>query len=237
MRHLPKRSDARLRRAWSLAREDIVSCHERTKHVSGEWVRRQRWMMIAAAVIATTFAARLNAQTPDVPQPQAPMPVPMPQQPSIPQQPPIPQQPVIPQPPQPIIGYRSPAIALVQPGAGEVLAQDKAVLIFRFVQGESADPLDASSFGVWVNGSVRTASFQVGATEAWGPLSDSHEVTPGAYQVTARICSTRGACGTTTATVTVASSEEMPSEAGKADSRRQRIIDLLLAGLRRLIGQ
>jgi hypothetical protein len=166
------------------------------------------------------------------------MPVPIPQQPSVPQQPPVPQQPVIPQPAQPIIGYRSPAIALVQPGAGEVLARDKAVLIFRFSQGEPADPLDASSFAVWVNGSVRTASFQVGATEAWGPLSDAREVAPGAYQVTARICSTRGACGTTAATVTVASSATMPSEPmGESTSRRQRVIDLVLAALKRLIGQ
>jgi hypothetical protein len=167
------------------------------------------------------------------------MPVPIPQQPSIPQQPTVPQQPVIPQPAQPIIGYRSPALALVQPGVGSELAQDKAVLIFRFAQGEPADPLDASSFAVWVNGSVRTASFQVGATEAWGPLSDSRVVTPGAYQVTARICSTRGACATTSATVTVASSATIPTT-GVADanaSRKQRVIDLLLAGLRRLIGQ
>ena len=164
------------------------------------------------------------------------MPVPIPQQPSVPQQPPAPQQPVIPQAAQPIVGYRSPAIALVQPAAGEVLAQDKAVLIFRFAQGEPVDPLDASSFAVWVNGSARTASFQVGATEAWGPLSDAREVAPGAYQVTARICSTRGACGTTAATATVAPSATMPSEATKVDSRRQRIIDLLLAGLRRLVG-
>jgi hypothetical protein len=200
-----------------------VSCQERTEYMGVECARRQRWMMIAAALIATAFAARLNAQTPDMPQPQ----------------PAMPQQPVIPQPAQPIIGYRLPGIALVQPGAGAELASDKAVLIFRFTQGEPADPLDASSFAVWVNGSARTASFQVGATEAWGPLSGSHDVAPGAYQVTARICSTRGACATTSATVTVASSATMPSTA-PADagaSRRQRVIDLLLAGLRRLIGQ
>jgi hypothetical protein len=85
---------------------------------------------------------------------------------------------------------------------------------------------------------MRTASFQVGATEAWGALSDAREVAPGAYQVTARICSTRGACGTTAATVTVASSATMPSEPmGESTSRRQRVIDLVLAALKRLIGQ
>jgi hypothetical protein len=183
-------------------------------------------MWMAAVLTAVTFAATLEAQAPVPSQPQPPAPAPMPQQ------------PVIPQPAQPIVGYRSPAIALVQPAAGELLAQDKAVLIFRFSQGEPADPLDASSFAVWVSGSARTASFQVGATEAWGPLSDSREVAPGAYQVTARICSTRGACGTTTATVMVASSDALPTEpAAPNTSRRQRVIDLVLAALKRLIGQ
>jgi hypothetical protein len=232
MRHLPERSDARLRRAWSLAREGIVSCHDRTEYTGAEWRRWKRWMWTAAVLTAVTFAATLEAQAPVPPQPQPPMPVPIPQQPTVPQQP------VIPQPAQPIVGYRSPSIALVQPAAGELLARDKAVLIFRFAQGEPADPLDASSFAVWVNGSARTASFQVGATEAWGPLSDSREVAPGAYQVTARICSTRGACGMTAATVTVASSATMPSEqAGDGASRRQRLIDLVLAALKWLIGQ
>jgi hypothetical protein len=189
-------------------------------------------MIIGAALSVLSLTATLNAQTPVMPQPQSPLPVP------IPQPPPAPPQPVIPQPAQPIVGYRSPSIALVQPAAGEVLARDKAVLIFRFAQGESVDPLDASSFAVWVNGSMRTASFQVGATEAWGALSDAREVAPGAYQVTARICSTRGACGTTAATVTVASSATMPSEPmGESTSRRQRVIDLVLAALKRLIGQ
>lgn len=203
-----------------------MSCHERTEYIGAERALRQQWTTIVAALSVVSLAATLGAQTPAMPQPQSPMPVP------------IPQQPVIPQPAQPIIGYRSPAIALVQPAAGELLARDKAVLIFRFSQGEPVDPLDASSFAVWVNGSVRTASFQVGATEAWGPLSDARAVAPGAYQVTARICSTRGACGTTAATVTVASSDAMPTEpAAQNASRRQRVIDLVLAALRRLIGQ
>jgi hypothetical protein len=188
-------------------------------------------MVVAAALSVLSLAATLSAQTPVTPQPQSPMPAPIPQQPSVPQQP------VIPQPAQPIVGYRSPSIALVQPAAGEVLARDKAALIFRFAQGEATDPLDASSFAVWVNGSVRTPSFQVGATEAWGALSEAREVAPGAYQVAARICSTRGSCGTTAATVTVGSSATMPSEGDEGASRRQRVIDLVLAALRRLIGQ
>lgn len=209
-----------------------MSCQNSPRHSSV--VRSCRRVCIAFSsltALMTTFVATADAQVP-VPQPQSPVPAPMPVVPT-----PIPQQPVLPQAPQPIVGYRSPGIALVQPAAGAVLPPDKAVLIFRFIEGESSDPLDASSFAVSVNGVARSALFQVGASEAWGPLSDAREIAPGAYQVTARICSTRGACGTTSATVTVASSEAMPTgAAGQSASRRQRLIDLLLAGLKRLLG-
>lgn len=188
-------------------------------------------MCLTLTSLTALLAATASAQTP-VPQP--PTPTPMPVMPT-----PVPSQPVLPQAPQPIVGYRSPGIALVQPAAGATLPPDKAVLIFRFVQGEPSDPLDASSFAVSVNGVARSPLFQVGASEAWGPLSDAREVAPGAYQVTARICSTRGACATASATVTVASSEAMPKSesAGANASRRQRLIDLLLTGLKRLLGQ
>jgi hypothetical protein len=120
------------------------------------------------------------------------------------------------------------------------LPQDRAVLIFRFAPGEASDPLDASSFAVLVNGATRSALFQVAGSEAWGPLSDPHvtsTLAPGAYQVTARICSSKGACGTTSATVTVASSGGTPAGAPEQGaSRKQRLIDLLLAGARRLVG-
>lgn len=134
--------------------------------------------------------------------------------------------------------YRAPTIALVQPPPGVVLPPDKAVLIFRFAPGEASDPVDASSFAAWVSGAPRSAAFQVGANEAWGPLGDPHAaglLTPGAYPVTARICSTKGACGTTSATVTVAASEGTSADM-QGMSRRQRIIDLILAGVRRLVG-
>jgi hypothetical protein len=144
---------------------------------------------------------------------------------------------VAPPQPQAIMGYRAPVIALVQPLAGQSLPQDKAVIILRFASGEPSDQLDASSFGVWVNGASRTALFQVTGTDAWGPLSDPRAGTlsPGAFQVTARICSTRGSCGTTAATVTVTASDVGTSK-DDGSSRKQRLIDLLLAGLRRLVG-
>jgi hypothetical protein len=136
------------------------------------------------------------------------------------------------------MGYRAPVIALVQPPAGQSLPQDKAVIILRFAVGEPSDQLDASSFGVWVNGANRAALFQVAGTEAWGPLSDpkSGSLAPGVYQVTARICSTKGVCGSTSATVTVVTSEATSAATDQGVSRRQRLIDLLLAGVRRLVG-
>ena len=148
----------------------------------------------------------------------------------------------IPQPVPPIVAYRPPVIALVQPTPGTALPADRAVLIVRFAAGEASDPLDASSFAVWVNGANRSASFQVAGAEAWGPLSDAHSATAstplaaGAYHVTARICSSKGACGSTTATVTVAPSEGAAAKPEEALSRKQRLIDLLLAGVRRLVG-
>jgi hypothetical protein len=154
---------------------------------------------------------------------------------------PIPMPPVTvvaPQQPQAIMGYRAPVIALVQPLAGQSLPQDKAVIILRFAVGEPSDQLDASSFGVWVNGASRTALFQVTGTDAWGPLADpkAGPLAPGVYQVTARICSTRATCGTTAATVTVTASDVGPAKTDDSSSRKQRLIDLVLAGLRRLVG-
>jgi len=208
-----------------------VSCQSSPHHSSVVRSRRAACRTFASLTpLVLSFAAAANAQ---VPVPQPPVPVPVPVTPA-----PMPQQPVMPQAPQPIVGYRAPGIALVEPAAGAALPPDKAILIFRFVQGEASDPLDASSFAVSVNGAARSASFQVGASEAWGPLSDAREAAPGAYQVAARICSTRGACATTTATVTVASSEAMAgtSSPNESTSRRQRLIDLILAGLKRLVG-
>jgi hypothetical protein len=204
--------------------------------------------MVAVALLVSVALAPARAQQPipppvpppvpqPIPQPPPPTPVPIPMPPPAP----VPMPPVTvvaPPPPQPIMGYRAPAIALVQPVAGQSLPQDKAVIILRFAVGEPSDQLDASSFGVWVNGANRAALFQVAGTEAWGPLSDprSGPLAPGVYQVTARICSTRGTCGTTAATVTVTASDVGTAKADDAASRKQRLIDLLLAGLRRLVG-
>jgi hypothetical protein len=140
--------------------------------------------------------------------------------------------------------YRSPTIALVQPAPGASIAQDKPVLVLRFAQGEPTDPLDVRSLTIAVNGIDRTALFQVGATEAWGPIAPMQTdgtpgVQPGVHQLVARICSSRGACGAVATTVTVLpapilASGNMPTS-GARPSKKQRLLDALIAAGRRLL--
>jgi hypothetical protein len=148
-----------------------------------------------------------------------------------------------------IAAYRQPVIAMVQPVAngtqGGNVPRDKPVVVYRFAAGEVSDPLDATSFAVNVNGPgvtesgrSRTVLFQVGANEAWGPLADPKGplLAPGAYQVTARICSARGACASSTSTVTVSPSATDPSNTTeRSQSRKEKLIDLLLSGAKRLL--
>jgi hypothetical protein len=115
-------------------------------------------------------------------------------------------------PPAMLAPYRAPLIALVQPplggpGAGSV-PQDRPVVVFRFAAGEADDPLDVRSFVVAVDGVDRTTLFQTTATQAWGALAADEAVargqlSAGAHRVAARICSARGACGSTEAQVLV----------------------------------
>jgi hypothetical protein len=136
--------------------------------------------------------------------------------------------------------YRAPVIALVQPALGGTIPQDKPVVIFRFAPGELTDPLDARSFSVGIDGEDKTALFQVTFGEAWGPLSGGGEkpIGLGAHQVSARICSTRGACADATTTVTVVpcktgASSAAPSAASR--NRRERLLDLVLQAARKLL--
>lgn len=79
--------------------------------------------------------------------------------------------------------------------------------------------------------------------EACGPLvpaaSDSATLAPGEYQVMARICSSRGACGTFAATVTVVPGLAKAADPADSHNRRQRLIslliDLLIAAARKLL--
>jgi hypothetical protein len=153
------------------------------------------------------------------------------------------------------VPYRAPGIALVQPASEATLPQDKPVVVFRFAQGEPNDPIDLASFAVAVDGHDRTRLFQVTAAEAWGPLSASVDrpndasLAPGVHQLTARICSARGACAFTTASIAIvpgtsaSQSTSQPAAAGvsadssekPAPSRRRRIIDALVAAAKKLL--
>ncbi|MEJ7812827.1 MAG: hypothetical protein WKG32_20605 [Gemmatimonadaceae bacterium] len=156
------------------------------------------------------------------------------------------QQPTLPQQASALAPYRAPALALVQPAAGSAVTADKPVVVFRFAQGELTDPLDAASFAVTVDGVDRTALFQVAASETWGPLvppppgDAAGPLAPGLHQVSARICSSRGACGTVTTPVTVlpapaaAAAPSGPQSASPV-SKKKRLLHALVAAGKTLI--
>ena len=136
----------------------------------------------------------------------------------------------------PIAAYRAPIIALVQPAPGTTIPRDKPVVVLRFAPGELADPIDARSFSVQVDGADRSALFQATTSEAWGPLmapASGSDLEPGPHQITSRICSVRGTCTSTSATVTVAVDAVIAND--RSESRRDRIIDLLLAAARKFL--
>jgi hypothetical protein len=124
--------------------------------------------------------------------------------------------------------YRLPVIALAQPVTGSALPQDKPVVLFRFAAGEATDPIDLGSFAVSVDGENRTALFQMSGAEAWGPLtSEADRIELGEHELVARICSSRGACSTTTAPGPVGSR--------KPQKKKLQFLDALLGALRTLI--
>ncbi|HEU5184909.1 MAG TPA: hypothetical protein VFU01_10100 [Gemmatimonadaceae bacterium] len=132
-------------------------------------------------------------------------------------------------------------IALVQPTSGAPLQQDRPVVVFRFAQGEASDPIDTRSFAVAVDGQDRTALFQVAALEAWGPLAPVRNdggdaIAPGPHQIAARICSSRGACGTTSATVMLVPPVARSLETNTSESqRRPSVLDRIIAITRKLL--
>jgi hypothetical protein len=140
-------------------------------------------------------------------------------------------------PPTSLSVYRPPALALVQPAAGGSVPEDKPVLVFRFIPGEPNDLIDLRSFVVTVDGTDRSALFHVTSAEAWGPLSPvgangRPTASAGPHQVSARICSTHGACSETSAMVMVVPS---PSVAEDSDDRRRSFLDVLLDVARKLL--
>ncbi|MFL5560851.1 MAG: hypothetical protein ACJ79K_05170 [Gemmatimonadaceae bacterium] len=177
--------------------------------------RRAPTARIAAALVACSFARPLHAQTPNPP---ASGPTPA------------------------IVPYRSPSIALVEPLDGGVVYQDRPVVVLRFAIGEATDPIDASSFTIDVDGADRTKLFQTSASEAWGPLGSASTGEPplgaGPHHISARICSSRGACATTQATVsTIPAATSPPANAAPAAGRslHQRLLDAALSAARRIL--
>jgi hypothetical protein len=152
-----------------------------------------------------------------------------------------------------IAPYRLPTIVLVQPSSAATLPQDRPIVVFRFAPGEPNDPIDLASFGVTIDGHDRTQSFQVTAAEAWGslaagaPANGDSSLALGMHQLSARICSARGACGVLVTSLTIGPSQlesQSPNPAaagaavdssGSASSRRRRVLDAVLAALRKLL--
>lgn len=149
--------------------------------------------------------------------------------------------------------YRPPTIALVQPSGAATVPSDRPAVVFRFAPGEPNDPIDLASFAVTVDGRDRTRSFQVTSGEAWGSLSgdpiagSDSALALGTHQVSARICSARGACGVLVTSLAVipsgvVSQTSNPAAEGaaadsssSASSRRRRVIDAILAALTKLL--
>lgn len=139
----------------------------------------------------------------------------------------------------PAAEYRGPMLTMVQPAPRAAVPIDRPIIVFRFIPGSEADPVDARSFAVAVDGESRSALFQVTATEAWGPMVSRAEggksaSAVGPRQIAARICSVRGACSEIAATVSVVQSAAAGVEHIMPDRKRS-VIDLLLAAARKLL--
>jgi hypothetical protein len=107
--------------------------------------------------------------------------------------------------------YRPPTITLAHPLPGGPVSADRPIIVFRFVAGEASDPIDVSTLAITVDGRDRTTRFQLSAAEAWGPVIDmaSSATAPSgapAPRVEARVCSVRGVCASTSATVVLVTS-------------------------------
>jgi hypothetical protein len=105
-----------------------------------------------------------------------------------------------------VVEFRPPSIVLAYPASGGALPVDKALVVFHFRAGEGGDPIDPTAFRATVDGIDRTVHFRVTPTEAWGQIADSSAppgLTPGAHLVGARVCSTRGVCGSVSARIEV----------------------------------
>jgi len=171
--------------------------------------------------------------------------------------------PVLPaqQPPPPPItlpSYQPPVLVVEVPASGNAIPLDKPVVVFRFAAGQPDDAVDPSSLRVWVDGIDRTALFQIGSGQAWGALASASKadgtgssgsvaadpsLAPGAHLVSARLCSMRAVCSTLNSAINVMATVPSPTPAtggitssgAKPRSTLQKLLDVLLAGARRLL--
>lgn len=137
-----------------------------------------------------------------------------------------------------LLTYRPPRIALVQPAQGGVLQQDRPVVVLRFAAGEAGDPVDVRSFAISVDAKDKTNLFSVSATEAWGPIASApSDLSLGNHEIAARICSARGACSSTTSTISISRPIVAIADTAsvKGVSKKRRVVDALLNALRTLI--
>ena len=200
---------------------------------------RRGWSCAAAVLVLGGASHRVAAQQ-TFPVPGYPQPYP-----TYPTYPQYPQTPVpgMPQTAVTLPAYRVPLISVAQPNDGIALPDDKPVAVFRFASGEPLDPLDALSFTVTVDGVDRTPLFQLTQGEAWGSLAAAGELlSAGQHDVSARICTAHGACGTTKATVNIVPAASViqlgagtAASQSKSPSRRGRVLDAVLQAARILI--
>jgi len=102
---------------------------------------------------------------------------------------------------------------------------------------EPTDPIDALSFSVAVDGKDKTSLFQATPGEAWGPLADPSEIlSAGQHELTARICTSHGECGTAKTTVTVVAAasglQVSAAKAAETKQKRTKILDAVVQAVR-----
>ncbi|MGI8401223.1 MAG: hypothetical protein ACR2NS_06410 [Gemmatimonadaceae bacterium] len=194
------------------------------------------------ACVATMLALSVGVSKANGQQPYPPPGYPVYPQPYPPQQYPYPQPIPTGAPagvPATLPAYRRPVISVAAPTEGTAVPEDKPVAVLRFMSGEPLDPIDALSFSITVDGKDRRSLFQLTEGEAWGRLADPSEVlAAGQHEVAARICTSRGECGTTKATITVvaeSASIQLASTAAKAVKKKTKIFDAVLQAARVLI--
>lgn len=191
--------------------------------------------VLSATAVLALGAALSVAKAQTYPPQSYPYPQPYPQQPyPYPQVPPVGTVPG--QTSAPIPDYRAPSIVIAAPAQGSTLPDDKPVVVLRFMSNEPADPIDALTFSVTVDGKDKTALFQLTQGEAWGRIAEPSELlTAGSHDVGARICTAHGECGTAKATVTVVSSSLLQAAAKTAAvkaKKKAKIFDAVLQAAR-----